>query len=160
MTIKKVPMTAEGAAKLREELHHLKTVVRPKIVADIATARAHGDLKENAEYHAAREQQSFVEGRINLLEGKISHSQIIDISEIKNDGKVIFAAKVTLINVDDDKTVSYQIVGDEEADLKEGKISVNSPIARALIGKSQGDVVEVKAPGGTIAYEIHTVSYV
>jgi transcription elongation factor GreA len=160
MSIKKFPMTVQGAEKLREELHTLKTVTRPKIVEDIATARAHGDLKENAEYHAAREQQSFVEGRIRELEGKLSHAQVIDISTMANDGKVIFAARVSLINVEDDKTVKYQIVGDEEADLKEGKISVNSPIARALIGKHKGDVVEVKAPSGVLSYEIHSVDYV
>lgn len=160
MSIDKVPMTAQGAAKLREELHNLKTVMRPKIVNDIATARAHGDLKENAEYHAAREQQSFMEGRINELESKLSHSQIIDISNIENNGKVIFAATVTLINLSDDNTVVYQIVGDLEANLKESKISISSPIARALIGKSVGDVVDVKAPSGVISYEIDSVEYV
>jgi transcription elongation factor GreA len=160
MSTQKIPMTAKGAEKLRNELHHLKTVSRPKVVEDIAVARAHGDLKENAEYHAAREQQSFIEGRIRELETKLSHAQIIDISSLTNEGKVIFAATVKLMNLEDDKIVVYQIVGDEEADLKQGKISVSSPIARALIGKFQGDVVEVKAPGGVISYEIHSVEYV
>ena len=153
-------MTAHGAEKLREELHNLKTVVRPKIINDIATARAHGDLKENAEYHAAREQQSFIEGRIHDLEAKLANAQIINIKEIENTGKVIFAATIKLINLDNDKEVTYQIVGDEEANLKEGKISINSPIARALIGKLEGDVVDVQTPGGIISYEIGTVEYV
>lgn len=153
-------MTAAGAHKLRHELHELKTVTRPKIINDIATARAHGDLKENAEYHAAREQQSFIEGRISALEAKLSHAQIIDIKEMENTGKVIFAATVKLINLDMDSEVTYQIVGEEESDLKNGKISIHSPIARALIGKFEGDVVEVKAPGGVISYEISVVEYV
>lgn len=152
-------MTVAGAAKLREELHELKTVARPKVINDIATARAHGDLKENAEYHAAREQQSFIEGRIRELESKLSMAQIIDISELENTGKVIFASTVKLINMDDEKTVTYQIVGDEEANIKVGKISISSPIARALIGKSEGDVVDVHAPSGTISYEIDSVEY-
>lgn len=153
-------MTAEGADRLRKELYELKTVVRPKIIQDIATARAHGDLKENAEYHAAREQQSFIEGKINTIEGKLSHAQIIDIKDMENTGKVIFASTVKLFNVDTNTEVTYQIVGDEEADIKVGKISVNSPIARALIGKFEGDVVEVQAPGGVISYEISIVEYV
>lgn len=153
-------MTALGAEKLSKELHHLKTVARPKVIEDIATARAHGDLKENAEYHAAREQQSFIEGRIREIESKLSSAQIINISEMENKGKVIFASTVKLVNLDDDKTVTYQIVGDEEANLKEGKISISSPIARALIGKLQGDVVDVRTPGGIISYEIDSVEYV
>lgn len=153
-------MTAAGAAKLGQELHDLKTVARPKIINDIATARAHGDLKENAEYHAAREQQSFIEGRIHNLESKLSNSQIIDITEMENTGKVIFAATVKLVNLDNDAEVTYQIVGEEESDLKNGKISILSPIARALIGKFAGDVVDVKAPGGVISYEISVVEYV
>jgi len=160
MTITKFPMTVGGVEKLREELHNLKTVVRPRIIHDIATARAHGDLKENAEYHAAREQQSFVEGRIHDLEAKLAHAQIIDIKEIENTGKVIFAATIKLINLDNDKEVTYQIVGDEEANLKEGKISINSPIARAMIGKVEGDVVDVQTPSGVISYEIGAVEYV
>lgn len=153
-------MTAAGAEKLRQELHELKTVTRPKIIHDIATARAHGDLKENAEYHAAREQQSFMEGRIQALEAKLSHAQIINIAEMENTGKVIFAATVKLINLDNDSVVTYQIVGEEEADLKNGKISIHSPIARALIGKFAGDVVDVQAPGGVISYEIDVVEYI
>ena len=160
MSMNKVPMTVQGAEKLRAELHVLKTETRPRIVEAIATARAHGDLKENAEYHAAREQQSFLEGRIRELESKLSMAQEIDISALPNNGKVIFAATVRLINVNDDKVVTYQIVGDEEADIKDGKISVNSPIARALIGKLEGDTVEVKAPSGVISYEIDSVEYV
>jgi transcription elongation factor GreA len=156
----KIPMTAAGAEKLRRELHELKTVTRPKIINDIATARAHGDLKENAEYHAAREQQSFMEARIHAIEAKLSNCQIIDISEMENTGKVIFAATVKLINMDNDTQVIYQIVGEEEADLKNGKISVHSPIARALIGKFAGDVVDVQAPGGVISYEIDVVEYI
>lgn len=149
-----------GAEKIRNELHELKTVTRPKVIQDIATARAHGDLKENAEYHAAREQQSFVEGKIHDLEGKLAHAQIIDIKDFPNDGKVIFASTVKLIHMDTNAAVTYQIVGDEEADLKIGKISVNSPIARALIGKFEGDTVEVRAPGGLISYEISEVEYI
>jgi transcription elongation factor GreA len=160
MTTKKIPMTAAGAEKLSQELHHLKTVVRPKIINDIATARAHGDLKENAEYHAAREQQGFVEGRIHHLEHKLSHAQIIDISTIENTGKVIFAATITLVHMQNNSEVTYQIVGDEEADIKTGKISINSPIARAMIGKLEGDVVDVQTPGGMISYEISSVEYV
>jgi transcription elongation factor GreA len=156
----KVPMTVAGAASLRAELHELKTVARPKVIIDIATARAHGDLKENAEYHAAREQQSFIEGRIRDFEAKLSMAQIIDISGLENTGKVIFGATVKLLNIEDDKTVVYQIVGDEEANIKVGKISISSPIARALIGKSEGDVVDVKAPSGTISYEIDSVEYI
>ncbi len=159
MSMNMVPMTAAGAEKLRQELHELKTVTRPKIIHDIATARAHGDLKENAEYHAAREQQSFIEGRIHALEAKLAHAQIINIAEMENTGKVIFAATVKLVNLDSDSAVTYQIVGEEEADLKNGKISIHSPIARALIGKFSGDVVEVQAPGGVISYEIDIVEY-
>lgn len=160
MSLKKIPMTAAGAEKLRQELHELKTVSRPKIIHDIATARAHGDLKENAEYHAAREEQGFVESKIRLLESNLSHAQIIDISNLTNDGKVIFASTVKLLNIDTNAEVTYQIVGDEEADIKIGKISINSPIARALIGKFEGDTVEVKAPGGLISYEISAVEYI
>lgn len=160
MSNKKVPMTAAGAERLRQELHELKTVARPKVIQDIATARAHGDLKENAEYHAAREQQSFIEGKIHDLENRLVHAQIIDISDMENTGKVIFASTVKLINVDTNAEVTYQIVGDHEADIKVGKISVNSPIARALIGKFEGDTVEVQAPGGVVSYEISIVEYI
>lgn len=160
MTTKKIPMTAAGAERLRNELHELKTVLRPKIIHDIATARAHGDLKENAEYHAAREQQSFIEGKIHALESKLAHAQIIDITNMNNEGKVIFASTVKLVHIETSAEVTYQIVGDEEADIKVGKISVNSPIARALIGKYEGDTIEVQAPGGVIFYEISIVEYV
>ena len=160
MSLTKFPMTVAGAEKLRNELHDLKSVARPQVIEAIATARAHGDLKENAEYHAAREQQSFIEGRIREIESKLAGAQIINIKDMENTGKVIFAATVKLVNLDNDKEVVYQIVGDEEANLKEGKISISSPIARALIGKTQGDVVDVKAPSGVISYEIDSVEYV
>lgn len=155
----KVPMTAVGADFLRKELHKLKSEDRPAVVEAIAEARKHGDLKENAEYHAAREQQGFIEGRIREIEGKLSHANIIDIKSIDNDGKVIFGATVQLANLLDEKIVKYQIVGDDEADLKHGKISINSPIARAIIGKYEGDVIEVQTPGGLTSYEIETVEY-
>ena len=156
----KVPMTVAGEAALREELERLKKVDRPRIVASIAEAREHGDLKENAEYHAAREQQSFAEGRIKELEYKLSNSQIIDITALAHTGRVIFGATVDLINVDDDTEVSYRIVGEDEADVKQNMISVRSPIARALVGKSEGDEVVVKAPSGDIYYEIDRVRHV
>ncbi len=155
----RVPMTLQGAEALRAELNELKNVKRPKIVAAIAEAREHGDLKENAEYHAAREQQGFVEGRIQDIEGKLSNAQIIDVSKMTNEGKVIFGATVELLNLETDETVTYQIVGDDESDIKKNKISVNSPIARALIGKSEGDEVLVRAPGGEVEYEISEVVY-
>ena len=156
----KVPMTVAGEAALRGELERLKKVDRPRIVASIAEAREHGDLKENAEYHAAREQQSFAEGRIKELEYKLSNSQIIDITALAHTGRVIFGATVDLINVDDDTEVSYRIVGEDEADVKQNMISVSSPIARALVGKSEGDEVVVKAPSGDIYYEIDRVRHV
>ncbi|VAX04231.1 Transcription elongation factor GreA [hydrothermal vent metagenome] len=156
----KVPLTAQGAAKLREELRELKNVVRPRIIAAIATAREHGDLKENAEYHAAREQQSFAEGRIADLNGKLSNAQIIDITEIKPTGKIIFGVTVDLVEEETGKEVTYQIVGEDEADIKVGKISVTSPIARALIGKQEGDIAEVQAPGGIKEYEILEVKHI
>jgi transcription elongation factor GreA len=155
----RVPMTVAGAAALREELNELKNVIRPRIVEAIATAREHGDLKENAEYHAAREQQGFAEGRIQDIEYKLGNAQVIDISKIQNNGKVIFGATVDLLNLDTDAEVTYKVVGDDEADLKTGKISINSPIARALIGKQEGDDVVVRAPGGDIPYEISEVRY-
>ena len=156
----KVPMTVAGEAALREELERLKKVDRPRIVASIAEAREHGDLKENAEYHAAREQQSCAECRIKELEYKLSNSQIIDITALAHTGRVIFGATVDLINVDDDTEVSYRIVGEDEADVKQNMISVSSPIARALVGKSEGDEVVVKAPSGDIYYEIDRVRHV
>ncbi|GAB6068807.1 transcription elongation factor GreA [Methylothermus subterraneus] len=157
--MKKVPLTVKGAEKLRQELHELKTVVRPKIIQAIAEARAHGDLRENAEYHAAREQQSFVEGRIRELETKLANAQIIDVTQIDADGKVVFGATVELCDLESGETVIYQIVGEDEADLKQGLISVSSPIGRALIGKQAEDVVEVKTPKGTREYEILAVRY-
>ncbi|MDO6684247.1 MULTISPECIES: transcription elongation factor GreA [unclassified Agarivorans] len=158
--MKPVPMTVRGETLLREELEHLKTVVRPKIIEDIAIAREHGDLKENAEYHAAREQQGFCEGRIQDIEGKLSNVQVIDVTKINNVGKVIFGATVNLLNLDTDKEVTYAIVGDDEADIKQNRISVNSPIARGLIGKSVEDEVTVSTPGGEVEYEITGVEYI
>lgn len=155
----KFPMTEQGAEKLRLELEDLKKVQRPRIVQAIAEAREHGDLKENAEYSAAREQQSFCEGRINEIEAKLSNAQIIDVKKIPHTGKVIFGSTVTIINLDTDQAMTYQIVGDDEADVKSNKISVNSPIARALVGKEEGDVVIVKAPGGDVDYEIDKVQH-
>ncbi|MDE8604245.1 transcription elongation factor GreA [Marinomonas sp. RSW2] len=157
--MKKVPMTVEGEARLRVELNHLKTVVRPRVIADIATAREHGDLKENAEYHAAREEQSFAEGRIKEIEGKLSDSQVIDVKSVPASSKVIFGTTVTLFNVDTEDTVTYQIVGDDEADVKIKKISYASPIAKAIIGKEEGDEVVVKIPSGEATYEIEKVQY-
>lgn len=155
----KVPMTVAGAARLRVELQELKTVARPRIVAAIAEARAHGDLKENAEYHAAREQQSFTEGRIAEIESKLARAQIIDIAALPASDKVVFGSTVLLRAEDSDEERRYQIVGEDEADIKEGKISFNSPIARALIGKSTDDVVDVQTPGGIKTYEIMSVQY-
>jgi len=154
------PMTATGAASLRRELEKLKNVLRPEIVAAIAEAREHGDLKENAEYHAAREQQGFCEGRIQDIEAKLSNAQIIDVSKLTNNGKVIFGTTVTIVNVDTDDEVTYKIVGDDEADIKLNLISVNSPIARGLIGKMLDDEISIKTPGGTVDYEIINVQYV
>lgn len=156
----KVPMTLQGEQKLREELNQLKTVDRPKVIADIAEAREHGDLKENAEYHAAREQQGFIEGRIQEIEGKLSSAQVIDVKSIPHTGKVVFGATVDIINLDTDDEVSYQIVGDDESDVKANKISVNSPIARALVGKEEGDVVVVTTPNGKVEYEIAEVRHI
>lgn len=156
----KVPLTIKGAEKLRAELEELKTVVRPRIINAIATARAHGDLKENAEYHAAKEQQSFAEGRINEIEGKLSNAQIIDVTKVEANGKVVFGATVELEDIESEKRVTYQIVGEDEANIKEGRISVGSPIARALISKEVEDIVVVKAPAGNIEYEIIAVQYI
>lgn len=155
-----IPMTLRGAEKLREELDHLKGVRRPKIIADIATAREHGDLKENAEYHAAREQQGFCEGRIQEIEAKLSNAQVIDIKKMPVTGRVIFGATVNVMNLDTDEEQTYRIVGDDEADFKQNLISVNSPIARGLIGKEQDDVVVIKTPGGEVEYEILKVEYI
>ena len=157
--MRKVPMTIDGAERLREELSELKTVQRPKITQAIAEAREHGDLKENAEYHAAREQHSFCEGRIKEIEGKLADSEIIDIRAITPTGKVIFGTTVTLYNVENDNLVTYQIVGEDEADVKNGKISVGSPISRAMMGKEEGDEITVKAPGGDTLYEIEKVEH-
>lgn len=156
----KVPMTVAGAESLREELEHLKKVERPRIVKAIAEAREHGDLKENAEYHAAREQQGFCEGRIAEIEGKLSMAQIIDVKNIPCTDKVIFGVTVDIINVETDETVSYQIVGDDEADVKHNKISINSPIARGLIGKEVGDEVTIKTPAGEVVYEVDAVKHI
>ncbi|MDP2111121.1 MAG: transcription elongation factor GreA [Thiobacillus sp.] len=155
----KVPITLHGAELLREELKRLKYVERPAVIAAIAEARSHGDLSENAEYDAAKERQSFVEGRIQEVEGKLGNAQIIDPRALDADGRVVFGSTVDLEDIDGDQTVTYQIVGDDEADLKLGKISLNSPVARALIGKFSGDVAEVQTPGGRREYEILDVRY-
>lgn len=160
MSLNKVPMTVEGANALRDELEDLKKVQRPKIVQAIAEAREHGDLKENAEYHAAREQQGFCEGRIQDIEGKLSHVQEIDVTKLPASDKVIFGTTVDLINIDTEESVTYKIVGDDEADVKQNKISVNSPIARGLIGKLIGDEVAITVPGGVVEYEIDDVKYI
>ena len=155
----KVPLTVNGAESLRAELHQLKTVGRPSVIAAIAEARSHGDLSENAEYNAAKERQAFVEGRIQELDGKLSNAQIIDPKLLDADGRCVFAATVDLEDQDSGVQVTYQIVGEDEADIKAGKISVNSPIARALIGKFTGDIAQVQAPGGLREYEILDVRY-
>ena len=155
----KVPITARGAEKLREELVQLEKVERPRIVEASGEARAHGDLKENSEYHAAREQQSFVEGRIKEIEGNLSHPHIVDITTMDAGGKVVFGCTVELIDEDTEETICYQIVGEDEADIKVGMISINSPIARALIAKMEGDVVSVTVPGGERSLEIIEVRY-
>lgn len=154
------PITTKGAEKLKAELKHLKSVERPRITKAIAEARAHGDLSENAEYHAAREQQSFTEGRINHIDSVLAEAQIIDVTTLDAGGKVVFGATVDLLNVENDDEVTYQIVGEEEADIEQGLISVTSPIARALIGKEEGDAADVNAPSGIIEYEILQVKYI
>lgn len=154
------PITLAGAEHLRTELQRLKLVERPRIADAIAEARAHGDLKENAEYHAAREQQGLLEARIRHVEAVLSTAQVIDVSQVHANGKIVFGATVELLNLDSDEVVTYQIVGDEEADLTHHKISVNSPIARALIGKEEGDEVVVKAPSGDLDYEILSIQYI
>lgn len=156
----KVPLTTNGAELLRAELHNLKTVERPEVIAAIAEARSHGDLSENAEYDAAKERQSFVEGRIAEVEYKLSNAQIIDPKDLDAEGRCVFGATVDLEDLESSAAVTYQIVGDDEADLKLGKISIGSPIARALIGKFAGDVAEVQAPGGVREYEILDVKYI
>ncbi|KAF3981827.1 MAG: transcription elongation factor GreA [Methylococcales symbiont of Hymedesmia sp. n. MRB-2018] len=156
----KVPLTVTGVDKLKQELDELKNVVRPRIIAAIAEARAHGDLKENAEYHAAKEQQSFSEGRIADIEAKLSNAQVIDVTTVDAQGRVVFGATVEIEDINTKKVVTYQIVGVDEADIKEGRISVSSPIARALIGKEVEDVVTVKAPGGELEYEILSIEYI
>lgn len=158
--MQKTPMTAQGAERLREELTQLKSIDRPNVIEAIAEARAHGDLKENAEYHAAREKQSFIEGRIQVLEGKLSNAQIINVADIANHGKVIFGVTVTLINVDSDQEVKYKIVGEDEADIKSNKISIGSPVARALIGKELDEEVTVCTPSGEVVYEIIAVEHI
>lgn len=156
----KYPMTLLGAEQLKEELRVLKTEKRPRIVKDIAVAREHGDLKENAEYHAAREQQGFIEGRISDIESKLSNATVVDIKKLPKGTKVIFGATVSLVNTETEKEVKYQLVGIDEADIKSGKISINSPFARAMIGKEEDDVVEVITPNGIIEYEILEVKYI
>ena len=157
--MQRYPMTVEGELALQNELKELKSVKRPAVIEAIAEAREHGDLKENAEYHAAREQQGFIEGRIQEIEAKLSTSQVINIHDIPHTGKVLFGTTVTLLNTETDQGVTYKIVGDDEANVKVNKISVNSPIARALIGKEEGDVVNVHTPGGTVEYEIELVEH-
>lgn len=158
--MKRFPMTVIGEQKLREELNRLKSVERPKVIEAIAEARGHGDLKENAEYHAAKEQQAFLEGRISELEGKLANSQIIDVTKLAKNDRVVFGTTVVLVNISNDEKVKYKIVGDDEADLKLGMISVNSPIARGVIGKQLGDTVLVQTPSGEIEYEIDEVLYI
>ena len=153
------PITAKGALRLRAELDELKSVKRPAVINAIAEARAHGDLKENAEYHAARDQQSFIEGRIKHLEGELSHAQVIDVATLSVGDKVVFGATVELADADSGEERSYQIVGDLEADIKQGLIAISSPVARAIIGKHEGDAVTIEAPGGTREYEIVSVKY-
>ena len=155
----RAPITLKGAQRLREELEHLKSVKRPKVIAAIAEAREHGDLKENAEYHAAREEQGFIEGRIKQLEGELSHAEVIDISKLNAGSKVVFGATVTLADVETDEEKRYQIVGDLEADIKLGLIAISSPVARALIGKNEGDTVAIAAPAGQREYEVVSVEY-
>jgi transcription elongation factor GreA len=158
--VNKIPLTVKGAERLRAELQRLKSVERSKVIADIAEARSHGDLSENAEYDAARERQSFIEGRIAELEAKLANAQIIDPTQLDADGRCVFGATVDLEDLESGESVTYQIVGDDEADIKQGKISISSPIARALIGKYAGDVADVQAPGGVRQYEVLDVKYI
>lgn len=153
-------MTAHGAELLRNELNELKTVKRPRIIKDIAEAREHGDLKENAEYHAAREEQGFCEGRIQDIEGKLSNAQIIDVTKMPNNGKVIFGATVTILNLETEAETTYRIVGEDEANIKNNLISISSPIARGLIGKELDDIVNIQTPAGVVEYEVVDVKYI
>lgn len=155
-----IPMTIAGSKALEVELLNLKTVERPRIVGEIATARAHGDLKENAEYHAAKEEQGFIEGRIKEIESKLSHMQVIDVDRLNQDGRCVFSTTVTLMNLTDNSEITYQIVGEDEADISQHKISCHSPIASSIMGNKAGDEVVVKAPKGDIAYEILEVQYI
>jgi transcription elongation factor GreA len=157
--MKRTPMTLRGAESLRAELKRLKSEARPNVIKAIAEARGHGDLSENAEYHAAREQQGFIEGRIGEIESKLSNAEIIDTSRMAGGGKIVFGASIELEDQDGSKRVKYQIVGEDEADIRVGRISITSPIARALVGKTEGDVVDVDAPGGTKSYEVVSVHY-
>ena len=156
----RTPMTVTGAERLRRQLDRLKTVERPAIIQALAEARAHGDLSENAEYHAARERQGFIEGRIATIEGALASAEIIDVEKLHADGKIVFGATVELFNLDTEHEVRYQIVGEMEADIDKGLLSVTAPIARAMIGKEEGDVIQVNAPGGLVEYEILSVSYI
>ena len=156
----KIPMTIEGAARLKAELHRLRTIERPAVIQALAEARSHGDLSENADYDAAKERQGFIEGRISEVENKLAHAQVIDPTDIDADGRVVFGSTVEIEDVESGDRNTYQIVGDDEADIKESKISVNSPIARALIGKTEGDTADVQAPGGVRSYEVIAVRYV
>lgn len=158
--MQKVPMTVAGEKALQEELVNLKKIERPAVIEAIAEARAHGDLKENAEYHAAREKQGFVEARIKDIEGKLSNVQVIDVTTLPKTGKVVFGVTVELINLDNDESVTYKLVGEDEADVNSGKISIGSPIARALIGKEEGESVDIRTPGGEVSYEIAEVQYI
>jgi len=160
MSPSRIPLTVAGAEKLRTELHRLKTVDRPAVIAAIAEARSHGDLSENAEYDAAKERQGFVEGRISRLETNLAHAQIVDPASVDADGRIVFGATVDLEEVESGNAVSYQIVGDDEADIRENKISIESPIARALIGKTVGDIAQVQAPSGVREYEVLGVRYI
>jgi transcription elongation factor GreA len=158
--VKRTPMTLRGAERLRQELKQLKSEARPSVIKAIAEARSHGDLSENAEYHAAREQQSFIEGRINDIENRLSNAEVIDVTKLNANGRVVFGSTVEVADEESGAKLTYQLVGDDEADIKHGMLSVSSPIARALIGKSEGDVVDVTAPGGTRSYEIVSIRYV
>ena len=158
--MQRYPMTVVGEKKLREELERLKSVERPRVIKDIAVAREHGDLKENAEYHAAREEQGFIEARIQDIEGKLSRSQVIDITTIPYTGKVLFGTTVRIINTETDEEVEYRIVGEDEADIKQNRLSVSSPIARALIGKEEGEVISIHIPSGVVEYEIDEVKHI
>lgn len=158
--MQRYPMTVVGEKNLRDELQQLKTVERPRVIKDIAVAREHGDLKENAEYHAAREEQGFIEARIQDIEGKLSLSQVIDITKITYTGKVLFGTTVRIINTETDETVEYRIVGEDEADVRQNRLSVSSPIARALIGKEEGEVISIRIPSGVVEYEIDEVQHI